>query len=193
MIIERSFAIFWGIVLLIPLFILSVIKKRPAGRKILLVLFTLYITMVVAVTVFPITIDPELMVFTDKTVNLIPFATISELLRDNACAETVIVQIIGNIVMCIPFGVALPFIIVHKHKVFYILEGLLFPVIIEAAQLFISFTFNSYYRTIDIDDVILNFSGVLLGYLVYLLLPKFVKEFFYGTRKSDRKDTINPT
>lgn len=183
MIIERPFAIFLGVIILIPMLIVSIIKKRPAGRKILLILCTLYVSVVFSVTVFPIIVDPELMVFTDETVNLIPFSTISDLLRNNSDTETVILQLIGNIVMCIPFGVSLPFIIVHKHRAFYILDALFFPVIIESIQILISFIYNSYYRTIDIDDVILNFSGILLGYIIYLLLPKFVKEFFYGTSK----------
>lgn len=185
MIIERIFAIFLGVILLIPLLIISIIKKRPAGRKILLILFTLYITAVISITVFPIIIEPEIMVFTDETINLIPFSTISELLRDNGDAETVILQLIGNIVMMIPFGVSLPFVVVHKHKAFYILDALLFPVMIECIQLLISFSCKSYYRTIDIDDVILNFVGILIGYLIFRFLPKFVKEFFYGKRQKE--------
>ncbi len=191
MIIERPFALFLGIVILIPLLIVSIKKKRPTGRKILLILCVMYISLVAAITIFPIIADPEIMVFTDKTINLQPFSTISELLHDNSDTETVVLQLIGNIVMCIPFGVSLPFIIVHKHKFLYILDAVLFPIIIEAVQLLISFIYNSYYRTIDIDDVILNFSGVLVGYLIYLLLPKFVKEFFsYTGKKSDCNNAV---
>ena len=80
--------------------------------------------------------------------------------------------------MCVPFGIAFPFIIKHKHIFWYLIDAILFPVMIEVVQLTICSIGNSFYRTIDIDDVILNFVGVLIGYFVYMILPKFTKEFF---------------
>lgn len=185
MIIERPFAIFWGCIFLIVFMTISFIKKRPMGRKILLALCTLYISGIITITIFPIVIDPETMMFNDSTINLRPFSTIRELLFNNSDLETVLLQLMGNIVMCIPFGVAFPLIIKHKYKFLYFIDALLFPVAIETAQLIISVINNSFYRTIDIDDIILNYIGVLIGYAIYILLPQFTKDFFSDSKKPE--------
>lgn len=190
MIIERPFAVFIGIIVLIPLIIISIIKKKPIGRIILLILLDLYISMVIAVTIFPVIIDPETMIFDRSIINIRPFSTISDLLFNNSDQRTVILQIAGNIVMCIPYGVALPFLFSHKNKILYVVDALLFPLAIELSQLIICIVSNSFYRTIDIDDIILNFSGILIGLLIYRLLPKYTKEYF-GKRKKTNKRTEN--
>lgn len=181
--IERSFAFFLGAILFIFYLVLSFVTKRPLGRKILISLFILYLTAVAAITLFPIIVDP-LIPATDKIYNFIPFSTIWELLSDNSDMETIFLQIGGNIIMCIPFGTAIPFIIRHKKWYYYLLIGLAFPILIELTQLLISVSINSYYRTIDIDDVILNFLGIMIGYGIYKILPRFTKEFFHAEKET---------
>ncbi|MBQ8134684.1 MAG: VanZ family protein [Clostridia bacterium] len=181
--IERTFAYFLGAILFIFYLVLSFVTKRPLGRKILISLFILYITAVASITLFPIIVDPP-MPFTDKIIKLIPFSTISEMLLTNSDLETTFLQIGGNIIMCIPFGAAIPFIIKHKKWYHYLLIGLTFPVLIELTQLLISVSINSYYRTIDIDDVILNFLGIMIGYGIYKILPRFTKEFFHAEKET---------
>lgn len=50
-----------------------------------------------------------------------------------------------------------------------LLAGLAFSVAIELAQLAVSVGLGYAYRVSDIDDVILNVAGVLLGYTAYRL------------------------
>jgi len=178
MILERPLAIFLGVVFLIIFMIVAFIKKMPIGRKILWALCILYITGVISITIFPIIFDSETMFFTEDVINLSPFSTIHELIFDNSNTETVLLQLVGNIIMCVPFGIAFPFIIKHKNIFLYLIDAIIFPVIIEIVQLTICLISNSFYRTIDIDDVILNFVGVLVGYFIYMILPKFTKDFF---------------
>ena len=186
--IERTFAYFLGVIILIFYLVLSFVTKRPLGRKILISLFILYITAVASITLFPIVVD-EPMPFTDQTIKLVPFTTISEMLFTNSDSKTVFLQIDGNIIMCIPFGMAIPFMIKHKKWFYYFLIALAFPMVIELTQLLISVSINNYYRTIDIDDVILNFLGIMIGYGIYKILPRFIKEFFYAEkRQSEAKN-----
>lgn len=76
------------------------------------------------------------------------------------------INIVGNIVMFLPWGLGLP-LLWKKYRSFIqlALMSLALPVCIEFVQLFIG-------RSVDIDDVILNFTGAMLGGLVYLILSK---------------------
>jgi len=54
--------------------------------------------------------------------------------------------------------------------------ALLFPLGIELAQLAVSLALGYSYRVTEIDDVLLNFVGVLLGFAVHLVARRFVTE-----------------
>lgn len=61
-------------------------------------------TVVVSITIFPIIIDSDLMPINDSSIILVPFSTITNLL-ENATLWTIVLQIIGNIIMTIPYGI----------------------------------------------------------------------------------------
>jgi len=74
-------------------------------------------------------------------------------------------QVIGNLVMLLPLGIYIPLLfpkLTGFFKVFIIC--LLVSISIELMQLITSV------RSTDIDDVILNTSGAIVGYLVYKFL-----------------------
>ena len=48
--------------------------------------------------------------------------------------------------------------------------ALAFPVAIELAQLAVSLLVGYSYRVTEVDDVLLNFAGVLLGFALYVAL-----------------------
>ena len=176
MILERPLAFFGGFIALIFWIVISCIRKKSLSRKILISLFIVYITVVASITIFPIIMDSE-MVIEHKSINLIPFSTITNLFA-NANLSTVILQVFGNILMTIPYGVAIPLLVKRKRWYHYVIYALIFPLIIELTQLIICLSINSFYRTIDIDDVILNSLGIVIGYGIYKILPKFVKNYF---------------
>ena len=184
MILERPPALLAGIIILIFWIIISCVTKQIRSKKILISLFIVYITVVVSITIFPIIIDPELMPMNDRSIVLIPFSTITNLI-ENATLWTVVLQIIGNIIMTIPYGVFIPFMVKKKRWYNYLVYTLIFPLAIELTQLIICVSTNSFYRTVDIDDVILNSIGIIIGYGIYKILPKFVKEYF-GNNKPEK-------
>lgn len=184
-IIERPFAFFIGAVVLIAVIVFMAAGKKPVGRIILSALFIGYLTAVISVTIFPIIVDPETMTFSKDIYNIIPFSTIGELLFHNNDLRTVLLQVAGNIVMCIPFGVAFPLLAARRKKLFYLASALIFPMMIEMSQLLISVLTGSFYRTIDTDDVILNFAGILIGYGIFFILPQAVRKFFSGEGKAE--------
>ncbi|MFJ7309748.1 VanZ family protein [Peribacillus frigoritolerans] len=101
-------------------------------------------------------------------INLIPFKTI--------LGNVTLYQIIGNLFLLLPLGIYLP-LINSKYKIIKsgILIGFVTTLFIEVTQLIVSMTHAlysdyPYTRGADIDDLILNMSGYILGYLISLLL-----------------------
>lgn len=79
-------------------------------------------------------------------------------------------NIIGNIVLFTPFGFLLGHIFkINKYWQVTILT-LLTSLLIETIQLSIG-------RAFDVDDIVLNIIGGLLGYLVYRLLSKVFEKY----------------
>ena len=104
------------------------------------------------------------------TNNFIPF---KEIFRYEFGSKVFIHNIIGNIILFIPFGFFVSSILKTK-KILPILSILLITSsVIEYTQLLIG-------RTFDIDDITLNIFGGIIGYLLYIIfikllnrLPKF--------------------
>ncbi|NBH24632.1 VanZ family protein [Lachnospiraceae bacterium] len=72
-------------------------------------------------------------------------------------------NLVGNVVVFIPFGFLLPYVIKHGRNFFVMLiHAFLFVTGIEVFQLFSAF------GAFDVDDILLNCFGAVLGYLVYL-------------------------
>lgn len=69
----------------------------------------------------------------------------------------------GNLLMFIPFGAFLPLISsrVNNRNIWAIASGI--PVIIEIIQPVLG-------RSFDVDDIILNFAGIVIGYFIFSLL-----------------------
>lgn len=100
-------------------------------------------------------------------VNLIPFHTIKKYIRHVGGLHS-FTNIYGNILISIPLGFGLP-LLWHSFSRLKPTMAFCIPLfaLIEFLQHFVG-------RSTDIDDLILNLTGVLLGYGLYTLLTKFV-------------------
>jgi glycopeptide antibiotics resistance protein len=77
-------------------------------------------------------------------------------------------QIVGNLVMLFPLGIYLPILYKRLNNFFLVLlVSLLVSVLIELFQLATRF------RSADVDDVILNTTGAIVGFLVFRLVCLF--------------------
>ena len=96
-------------------------------------------------------------------INLLPFVYIT----DYEALWEMKVNIIGNTAMFIPIGIIWPAVYreLNTHKK-VIAAGVGFSLFIEILQL------PFYDRVTDIDDLILNSLGFLMGYGIYLLAKK---------------------
>ncbi len=155
-------------------------KKTNPWRIFLWAAFILYLTGVICVTLFPMdytnTVHEDFIIW-ENTLKPIPFNVISQMFHEKILIY-ILVQIGGNILMTIPLGIMLPLLRPGKKKWFYPLFFLCFTVAIESSQLLIGALLRTFYRTTDIDDVILNFTGAMIGMLIYRLLPQKFKQRF---------------
>lgn len=94
--------------------------------------------------------------------NLVPF---KEILRYDIGGRLFVKNIIGNVIMFIPYGLFLSMYADIKKPIKAVLTVLIASVSIETTQLLIG-------RIFDIDDIILNVSGGMIGFLMYLFLDK---------------------
>ncbi len=100
--------------------------------------------------------------------NIIPFRTIIEYINpDKEILNHAIINLAGNIVMFIPLGFFLPFVksACAKFKNI-ILTTIIIITVVEIIQL-ITLT-----GSFDVDDIILNVVGSIIGYLLHKLFFK---------------------
>lgn len=106
------------------------------------------------------------------TNNFIPF---KEIFRYEIGSKLFIKNILGNIILFIPFGVFVSYILKTRRPPFILIISLITSFVIEYTQLKIG-------RTFDVDDIFLNVVGGFIGYLIYLVcdvisshLPSFFR------------------
>ena len=145
--------------------------KSSAVREFLLAFFVLFMTGLIALVFH----SDEATSSTDAHygpferirlkyhVHMTPFESISGYFKNIGSVDFMI-NIVGNIVMFIPLGFFLPLFWKQWWKFWKIaIVAVGFPLFIETTQLFLN-------RHVDIDDIILNALGVVVGYFIYKLL-----------------------
>lgn len=159
--------------------IFSISKKRhgvkiPFYTEITFFLFYVYTVAVLSLTIIPLPFN-RLKMADESDINLIPLEhTIRDLsniykygsspLRFDFVRHSA-QNIFGNIILFIPLGIFLP-LLSGRYRVFgrVIFFSALCSISIELTQLILK-QFDIY-RTVDIDDVILNTLGSMLGFVI---------------------------
>ena len=113
------------------------------------------------------------------TNNFIPF---KEMFRYDIGSYKFYKNIIGNIVLFLPYGFFVSNYLESKKIYRPIVLSIIVSTTIEAVQYYIG-------RVFDIDDIILNVIGAVLGYLVYRLF-NFLKTKFSKLLKGEGTITI---
>lgn len=103
----------------------------------------------------------------------------SELTRYEVGTRLFYRNIIGNIVLFIPFSFFIAHIFkVRSHLIMYLFT-LLISLTIETTQLYIG-------RSFDVDDILLNVIGGIIGFLIY----NFVSKVVFKNINKEKKDII---
>lgn len=133
-------------------------KEYVFHREILTLFFIIYILCLFQIVTFE---DPYLLEYTGHF-NLVPF---KEIMRYNFGSRLFFKNVIGNLVLFMPYGLFASYFTKMDNK-YYALSLIAFAAItIETTQLAIG-------RVFDIDDIILNIIGGMIGYLIYRLLNR---------------------
>lgn len=99
--------------------------------------------------------------------NFIPFVTIVPYLFGSKGLVIGGINIIGNIILLIPLGFLLPYLYRHISPKISLIIAILSSLAIEVMQVILKV------GIFDIDDVILNALGFMIGYWIFVLLSKF--------------------
>lgn len=108
--------------------------------------------------------------------NLVPFVEIRRFVsfREQLGAEAVFLNVAGNILAFIPFGLLLPIILRPMRKgIRVVIWGFLFSMSIELLQML------TRVGSFDVDDLLLNTTGALLGLILFRICNK-VRRNYYG-------------
>lgn len=162
-------------------------RKRPINklREVLLALFILYLVGLASQTIIPkwtMGVDGSTgkfffdvyMMNRLSSVNLVPFRTIMNYFQANAYVSgwrsVSLVNLLGNMFVFSPIGFFIPLLWrkLDSLKAIFII-GFSVTCFIEGTQYFIG-------RSTDIDDIILNTIGVVIGYGVYIIWKFFVAD-----------------
>lgn len=109
--------------------------------------------------------------------NLVPFAEIKRYLhyRDKIGNFNVLLNLLGNVLCFVPFGFVIP-ILTSKQTFFRMLcLSMLASVLVELLQLI------SMLGSCDVDDIILNTLGGVIGYILFVIGRGIVR--YYGKRQ----------
>lgn len=143
--------------------------RTTPGREVLLALFALYLAALAQQTVLPRLVwDGEglaLMGWGGGGANYIPFATIRRYLRLGLTSAVSAVNLVGNVAVFVPLGLLPPLLWPRMGRGWAVLLGFGCSFFIELVQPLVG-------RQRDIDDLILNTLGALLGWLFSLALKR---------------------
>ena len=144
-------------------------KRSPAGL-IFFAAFWLYMTLLIGGTLFPIDLSADTRAIMQRELtfaermNLIPFyfGPYGSLWRSRY-------MLLSNILLTVPFGFGIGFVTrVRPRDLRWLPWAVGFG--IEGAQLGIGLLLGYPYRVLDINDVLMNALGVLVGYGLFWLL-----------------------
>lgn len=141
-------------------------NKTSSIKLIFTILFVGYVLLLGYLTFFSRYYGREVV---HRSINVIPFSTIIQFLTSIYTLKNIITNLVGNIAAFMPMGFLLP--IVFKkldrfRKVIFV--SLLATLLIEVAQYFCGVGAS------DIDDVILNVLGAVLGYWIMRCVRLFI-------------------
>ena len=138
-------------------------------------LFLFYVLCVLALVFFPLPDAAQAAKLSTYRIQLVPFQFVADFLRETplvlsdartylpALFDRTVLQVVCNILMLLPFGMYLRYVCgLDLGKV--ALASLAFSAFIELGQLTgLFFVFRGSYRLCDVDDLMLNTLGGLLG------------------------------
>lgn len=167
-------------------------------RVLIIYSFILYIITIYFLVIFPLPNRDDMLKPTTDMVRLVPFGFIGDFIRESSfelidpstylkvLTEPCFYTVVLNIIMFIPFGMYLRYYFKCGFtKTIY--KSFLLSLFFELTQLSrLYFIYPYQYRVFDIDDLIMNTLGGILGYYIMGLIARFLP-----TRDKIDSDSLN--
>ena len=156
-------------------------RRIPMRPQMLAFILFVYLLGVIAITLFPIPVDPGIVNPLRSnsggiSSNLVPFSTIVFMIKNDPWRFNAFLNIAGNIVLFAPFGFLWPILFKNLNQASRIIPiGFVSTLIVESSQFTISSILGFTYRSFDVDDLILNTLGVIVGYVLLRLFQAFIR------------------
>ena len=137
---------------------LSCVEKKA----ICLIVFSIYILVLLYITIFRFDFFYE-----ERQLNLTLFVNLITIYRNEGVGRFVWL-LVGNIAWFVPFGFLLPILSTRKNLFAVVAGGFLLSLFIESIQ------FIFYKGVAELDDLILNVLGVVIGYIFYKMMSRLL-------------------
>jgi len=184
--ISGGLSVYLGGLFLFVIVYFGFMRKRfiTIYQKVLFITFYIYLVLVVEKTMMPIPLNvtqiemwKEAFIGDVSLFNFMPSIEIG----NNLWVSNMML----NVIMFVPFGILWP---LHKRKIsakFVFISSLIFTCIIEFYQLGMAVTIEAPLWYFDMNDIIANVLGGMIGYLLLkifspLLFKRISKNEFYG-------------
>jgi glycopeptide antibiotics resistance protein len=166
--------------------------KTLISREVIVNLLFLYLCYVIYVTSFPMT---YIFYSFNRTVNLIPLVKSISMIQNaitlGVMVRDVVINLLGNLLLLVPLGFFLPVLSEKSRSAFKIIGlGFVVSLSIEMSQFILAV------RIFDVDDILLNTLGALLGYSIFKLILKIpaaatqIKNISHSDRKDRNKGIL---
>lgn len=106
----------------------------------------------------------------ERTISIIPFKSVYDMVISNTSIGRIIENVLGNIVLFIPFGILFP-IISNKKRKGVLCAAVIFSLSIEIMQFLFAL------GSTDVDDLIFNVLGAYVGYFLSSKINKQFKSY----------------
>ena len=151
-------------------------KNGKIFKNIMYCIFLIYIVFLLKIVIFKYySIADVLNLKSDsmfRSLNIVPFQTVKDFI--NSGGENFLwafSNILGNIAIFMPLGYLLPLLFLKINNIYKVLSiSLCLSITFEILQ------YTLYLGSADIDDIILNTLGGIIGYGVYILIKKFINK-----------------
>ena len=149
-------------------------EKITIYKELTMLIFGIYILCLFQVVTFQDDV-------TWATNNFIPF---KEIMRYNITSRLFFKNVLGNMIMFLPFGFFVSYYLKSEKLTLPLFLILIASISIEVVQLLIG-------RVFDVDDILLNILGGLLGYGIYYVLRRISEHLPSFTRKEWFLNTLS--
>jgi len=159
---DLSTVLFLGLIWAVAVFFLKFKKKKDFAYLFFFTVFYAYMAKLIGVTQFPMYFSESMRINIGQNVwenmNLVPLSTITE--------KSIITSAL-NVLITIPFGFGMPFISRLRVRG-VVAAGFATSLFLEFFQFIVALMAGFTFRVVDINDVIFNTFGVLIGYVIFI-------------------------